>query len=374
MYLGDLSKPDEPISEVGNSSTSKVIVYESLCACIDEINGKKSIEFLYEQWRLLSSVLNVSLLNACTQSNYIKQTFQTEYPKLLKLQNDLWLRLMQLNPLIDRYRYLVSSSSNDKNLNKQKLNYQTSYELLRKCFIDLENAYLNRSLSHLFDPINLIFSQSGFSDKQINRADIDTFIKGIQTQLQTLQYDMKLSSQSSGAFSEKVVANICKSIQMYANKSEQVLNSLNVELQQAINNSNAATKTNESTNSSIFAFTSVPSQIQMKNLDYVNVTHDLYEQLSRMFENEKLNKKLNEKVYTSLKSLLSFEENAIAPYIQSASDCILAIMLTMHQEDFSQQTTSCSLYIKELQQVLKKFFFKLISIPESKFFFINQNF
>jgi len=311
MYLGDLSKPDEPISEVGNSSTSKVIVYESLCACIDEINGKKSIEFLYEQWRLLSSVLNVSLLNACTQSNYIKQTFQTEYPKLLKLQNDLWLRLMQLNPLIDRYRYLVSSSSNDKNLNKQKLNYQTSYELLRKCFIDLENAYLNRSLSHLFDPINLIFSQSGFSDKQINRADIDTFIKGIQTQLQTLQYDMKLSSQSSGAFSEKVVANICKSIQMYANKSEQVLNSLNVELQQAINNSNAATKT---------------------------------------------------------------KENAIAPYIQSASDCILAIMLTMHQEDFSQQTTSCSLYIKELQQVLKKIFFKLISMPEIKFFFINQNF
>ena len=38
MYLSDLAKADEA-SEIGISVSSKVIVYESLCACVDEING-----------------------------------------------------------------------------------------------------------------------------------------------------------------------------------------------------------------------------------------------------------------------------------------------------------------------------------------------
>ena len=197
----------------------------------------------------------------------------------------------------------------------------SSYELLRKCFYDLENSYLNRSLSHLFDPINLIFSQN--SDKPINRADIDAYLKGVQSQLQTLQHDIFNSTQSASSalaalktsnayitlsgctssFSDKIVANICKSMQMYANKSEQVLNSLNAEFQQSMSNftsnpnSNAVNSGSNANNgiannSGIFAFS---SQVQIKNLDYVNVTHDLYEQLSRMFENEKLMKGL--KVY-----------------------------------------------------------------------------
>lgn len=317
-----------------DSDESKVIVHDSIVVSLDELNLKK-VEFLYEQWRLLSNVLNTTLLNSCNQSNYIKQTFQTEYPKLLKLQNDLWLRLVQLNPLIDRYRYLL----NDKN-SKQKLIYQSAYELLRKCFTDLENAYLNRSLSHLFDPINLIFSQTG-SDKLINRNDIDTFVKGIQAQMQTLQYD-----RTNQVFSDKVINNVSKSIQMYANKSEQVLNSLSNEMQQLM--ATNSQKSNES------IFTLIPSQLQLKSVDYVNVTHDLHEQLSRLFENEKLNQKLNDKLLTALKALLTFEENAIAPFIQSASDCIVAIMLTMHQEDFMQHNTTCSLYVKELQQVLQR--------------------
>ena len=70
----------------------------------------------------------------------------------------------------------------------------SSYEMLRKCFYDLENAYLNRSLSHLFDPINLIFAQN--SDKPINRSDVDVYLKGVQAQLQTLQHDIFHSAQS----------------------------------------------------------------------------------------------------------------------------------------------------------------------------------
>ncbi len=153
-------------------SSGKVVAYESIRATIDDRTSL--LELLYEQWRQLTTVLSSCLLSACNQSNYVKQTFQNEYPKLLKLQNDFWQRLVQLWPLVERYRY-----TGDKQGGKERLgtSYLSSYDLLRKCFIDLENAYLNRSLSNLFDPINLIFSQN-LVDKPISRSDIDTFIKG----------------------------------------------------------------------------------------------------------------------------------------------------------------------------------------------------
>lgn len=158
------------------------------------MTNKKSIELLYEQWRTFTNVLNTAILNACTQSNYIKQTFQNEYPKLLKLTNDLWLRLLQLSSLIDRYRYTSANqsqtSSGDKAAKSTSLaqisssstvsavgSFVSAYDLLRKCFQELENSYLNRSLSHLFDPINLIFSQG--IEKPVNRNDIESFVRGI---------------------------------------------------------------------------------------------------------------------------------------------------------------------------------------------------
>jgi hypothetical protein len=103
------------------ATNEMVNAYESICTIIDtnEINSKKSIEFVYDQWRRLTSLLNTQLANASSQSNYIKQTFQNEYPKLLKLQNDLWIRLIQLNPIIDRYRYINQPAQHEKSLKVQ---------------------------------------------------------------------------------------------------------------------------------------------------------------------------------------------------------------------------------------------------------------
>jgi hypothetical protein len=73
--------------------------------------SQQSVEFLYEYWRILVNILSTNLNQVCIQSNYIKQTFHNEYPKLLKLYNDLWLRIVQLNPLIERYIYLSPQSN-----------------------------------------------------------------------------------------------------------------------------------------------------------------------------------------------------------------------------------------------------------------------
>lgn len=106
-------------NETPGAEVASVNSYDSICTVIDinEINSKKSIEFLYDMWRRLTTVLSTQLQLASNQSNYIKQTFQNEYPRLLKLQNDLWLRLTQLNGIVDRYRY-PSQPQSDKSSSK----------------------------------------------------------------------------------------------------------------------------------------------------------------------------------------------------------------------------------------------------------------
>lgn len=89
----------------------------------------------------------------------------------------------------------------------------------------------------------------------------------------------------------------------------------------------------------------------MRTLDFVNQTHDLYEQLSRLFAgHENLNARQEERLRGALKSLVVFEENSLGLYVHAAADCILAIILTIHQEDFSNPNSN-SLYMKELNEV-----------------------
>ncbi len=46
------------------------------------------------------------------------------------------------------------SGSSPYNGGTMAAEYKSSYDLLRKCFLDLENSYLTRSLANLFDQIN----------------------------------------------------------------------------------------------------------------------------------------------------------------------------------------------------------------------------
>jgi hypothetical protein len=309
----------------------------------DQIN-KNSLEFLYSYYDTLIDNMNKNLQQSCLHSNHFKQTLQNEYPKLLKLKNDLWLRLIQLNPLIEKYIYPQPKQTT----------YQTSYELMNKCFIDLENSYLTRSLNSLFDPINLIFCQSqtniqaitGSNNddnvKMLSHSDLEQYFKAIQTQLQLLQYDLinktpnlNIIQRINDSFSYKIVKNIIKSIQMFINKCEQYINQAN------------------------------PGSKLMNLSDYhgsiecINLINEFYELLQKLISDTKqqFSFEINDIFKTQLNDmlnnqLLEFMRTSLAPIYQYTNDCIEAIILTMHSEDFSSNTNTSSLYLKELQQVL----------------------
>ncbi|CAF5067243.1 unnamed protein product, partial [Rotaria sp. Silwood1] len=91
-------------------------------------------------------------------SYHLRQALEGEYPKLLKLQNDLINRLNQLQPgFSDIEMHIIDEELHDSEQTngKQKTNIQ-----LNECFDIFENAYLSISVSRLSDPINLMFSSS----------------------------------------------------------------------------------------------------------------------------------------------------------------------------------------------------------------------
>ena len=110
--------------------------------------------------------LSEQFAKSTKESNFLKQALEGEYPKLLRLFNDLWRRLASSCGEMT-YEELEKISSPFLNRNKEE-------ERLRESLKDFEQAYLSRSLSRLFDPVNLMFSSgetpTDLEVKQVSRV------------------------------------------------------------------------------------------------------------------------------------------------------------------------------------------------------------
>ncbi|WAR25753.1 COG5-like protein, partial [Mya arenaria] len=121
----------------------------------------------------------------CSASSFLKQAFEGEYPKLLRLYNDLWKRLQQFSLSVETDSLSLAT----------------------------DTAYISKSLSRLFDPINLAFSTASFSPPSIE--EVDNIVKTISSELNVASVDKKLCVT--------VAKNVSKTVKMYCVKSEQLL-------------------------------------------------------------------------------------------------------------------------------------------------------
>ncbi|KAK7101689.1 conserved oligomeric Golgi complex subunit 5-like isoform X2 [Littorina saxatilis] len=304
---------------------------------IDELAKHRhgNMNIIQEFWENVTRMLTREFHEASESSSFLKQTFEGEYPKLLRLYSDLWRRLQQFSLTMTvtpsaGAAELVPAQGAEKEddifvpADKASIAYD-SEKALRDTLADFETAYLSRSLSRLFDPINLVFTSNN-CDPPISE-EVENIVKTISSELNVSSVDTKLSIT--------IAKNVSKTIQLFCVKSEQLL-CTDGEASQVIGPPSPGQNRNSATVNTLFHF----HQAVTKVLAGLNSFPD----------------EAGTSVNASLEKVVQLMGAAITPLLSSLTDALEAIILTMHQEDFSgpaptgnQADAPCSLFMKELQ-------------------------
>nr|XP_012421892.1 PREDICTED: conserved oligomeric Golgi complex subunit 5 isoform X1 [Odobenus rosmarus divergens] len=281
---------------------------------IEEIVKDGQSEILYTFWNSVTQALSSQFRMATDSSMFLKQAFEGEYPKLLRLYNDLWKRLQQYSQNIqgkfnasgttDLYVDLQHMEDDTQDIFIPKKPDYDPEKALKDSLQPYEAAYLSKSLSRLFDPINLVFPPGGRNPPSAD--ELEGIIKTIASELNVAAVDADLTLAVS--------KNVAKTVQLYGVKSEQLL----------------------STQGDASQVIGPLTEGQRRNVAVVNSLYKLYQSVT--------------------KTIHALMGSAVQPLLTSVGDAIEAIIITMHQEDFSGSLSSsgkpdgpCSLYMKELQ-------------------------
>ncbi|XP_060052379.1 conserved oligomeric Golgi complex subunit 5 isoform X2 [Erinaceus europaeus] len=302
---------------------------------IEEIVKDGKPEILYTFWNSVTQALSSQFHKATNSSTFLKQAFEGEYPKLLRLYNDLWKRLQQYSQNI--HGKFIASGTTDLYVDLQHMEDSTQDTFISKradydpevalkdSLQPYEAAYLSKSLSRLFDPINLVFPSGGRNPPSSD--ELEGIIKTIASELNVAAVDANLTLAVS--------KNVAKTIQLYGVKSENLL----------------------CTQGDASQVIGPLTDGQRRNVAVVNSLFKLHQSVTKVVSSQSSFPPAAEQtIISALKTIHVLMGNAIQPLLTSVGDAIEAIIITMHQEDFSGSLSSsgkpdvpCSLYMKELQ-------------------------
>ncbi|XP_029016227.1 conserved oligomeric Golgi complex subunit 5 [Betta splendens] len=303
---------------------------------IDEIIKDGQPDILYVFWTDVTNTLSEEFHRATEASSFLKQAFEGEYPKLLRLYNELWRRLQQYSASLQGA--LMSSNVDDISAaetdsqdlfthGKQDYNPEKA---LKDSLQSYEAAYLSKSLSRLFDPINLVFPMGGRNPP--SNDELDSIIKTISSELNVASVDPNLSLA--------VARNAAKTVQLFCVKSEQLL----------------------CTQGDASQVIGPLTEGQRRNVAVVNSLHRLQQAVAKIMSGLGIGPPAAaDSLSSCLEGVRALMSSAVQPLLQSVGDSIEAIIITLHQEDFSGPLSSpdkpdvpCSLYMKELQGFISR--------------------
>ncbi|XP_028933803.1 conserved oligomeric Golgi complex subunit 5 isoform X2 [Ornithorhynchus anatinus] len=302
---------------------------------IEEIVKDGQPEILFTFWNFVTHSLSSEFQAAANSSMFLKQAFEGEYPKLLRLYNDLWKRLQQyslniqgsFNPsgTTDLYAEVQQMEDDAQDIFLQKKQDYDPEKALKDSLQPYEAAYLSKSLSRLFDPINLVFPPGGRNPPSAD--ELDGIIKTIASELNVATVDSNLTLA--------VARNVAKTIQLYGVKSEQLL----------------------STQGDASQVIGPLTEGQRRNVAVVNSLFRWHQAIVKVISSQSSFPPAAERTIASaLQTIRALMGSAVQPLLTSVGDSIEAVIITMHQEDFSgsvsgpgKSATPCSLYMKELQ-------------------------
>nr|XP_035957271.1 conserved oligomeric Golgi complex subunit 5 isoform X2 [Halichoerus grypus] len=323
----------------GNTAAFRASLWTNMEKLIDHIctvcgqDGQS--EILYTFWNSVTQALSSQFRMATDSSMFLKQAFEGEYPKLLRLYNDLWKRLQQYSQNIqgkfnasgttDLYVDLQHMEDDTQDIFIPKKPDYDPEKALKDSLQPYEAAYLSKSLSRLFDPINLVFPPGGRNPPSAD--ELEGIIKTIASELNVAAVDADLTLAVS--------KNVAKTVQLYGVKSEQLL----------------------STQGDASQVIGPLTEGQRRNVAVVNSLYKLYQSVTKVVSSQSSFPPAAEQtIISALKTIHALMGSAVQPLLTSVGDAIEAIIITMHQEDFSGSLSSsgkpdgpCSLYMKELQ-------------------------
>eukprot|EP00066_Takifugu_rubripes_P022163 XP_011611429.1 PREDICTED: conserved oligomeric Golgi complex subunit 5 [Takifugu rubripes] len=306
---------------------------------IDDIFKDGQADILYTFWNDVTRTLGEEFHTATEASSFLKQAFEGEYPKLLRLYNELWRRLQQYSTslqgalpatAIDSAIDISGAELDSQDLfthGKQDYNPEKS---LKDSLLPYQAAYLSKSLSRLFDPINLVFPLGGHNPPSSD--ELDAIIKTISSELNVASVDPNLTLA--------VAKNTAKTVQLFCVKSEQLL----------------------CTQGDASQVIGPLTEAQRRNVAVVNSLYRLQQAVTKIISGLGTCPAATADVLSSsLEALQALMDSSVHPLLQSVSDSIEAIIITLHQEDFSGPVCSpdkpdvpCSLYMKELQGFISR--------------------
>ena len=194
---------------------------------LNQVDGGKpqQRQVLSYFWTETLKVMKNGLVKGSSSSSSIRQSFEGEFPKLVRLFNRLWQRLCAAANTC-----LVS----DPTITLPNPFHSGSPEDIREILTEFERVYLSRSLSRLFDPVNLMFASSKVSRRSvanINTDNINTNIGGQQPSsdeldavIHVINSELSISCNVNDANNRlwtAVAKNIAKTIRLMCNKCEE---------------------------------------------------------------------------------------------------------------------------------------------------------
>ncbi|KAM5236602.1 conserved oligomeric Golgi complex subunit 5 isoform 5-T5 [Ctenodactylus gundi] len=281
---------------------------------IEEIVKDGQPEILYTFWNSVTQALSSHFHMATNSSVFLKQAFEGEYPKLLRLYNDLWKRLQQYSQNIQGNfsaggtpDLCVDLQHTEDDTHDVFIPRQLDYDpekALKDSLQPYEAAYLSKSLSRLFDPINLVFPPGGRNPPSSD--ELDGIMKTIASELNVAAVDANLTLAVS--------KNVAKTIQLYGVKSEQLL----------------------CTQGDASQVIGPLTEGQKRNVAVVNSLYKLHQSVTKVVSSQSSFPPAAEQtVLSALKAVHALMGSAVQPLLTSVADAIEAIIITMHQEDFS---------------------------------------
>uniref|UniRef100_A0A671KAD6 Conserved oligomeric Golgi complex subunit 5 n=1 Tax=Sinocyclocheilus anshuiensis TaxID=1608454 RepID=A0A671KAD6_9TELE len=290
---------------------------------IDEIIKDKDTThvFIYVAIFSLNASCSQFIFLLFSASTFLKQALEGEYPKLLRLYNELWKRLQQYSASIQGalvssgagldVEMPVSEHDTEDLFTRTKPDYDPEKDL-KNSLQPYEAAYLSKSLSRLFDPINLVFPQGGRNPP--SNDELDSIIKTIASELNVASVDSDLTIA--------VAKNAAKTVQLFCVKSEQLL----------------------CTQGDASQVIGPLTEGQRRNIAVVNSLFRLQQSVAKV------------RTPALIQDTIALMSSAVQPLLNSVTDSVEAILITMHQEDFSGSLPAggrldvpCSLYMRELQ-------------------------